>query len=111
MANSDCIFCKIRDREIPKEFDYEDEDVMVFPDINPSNPVHILVVPKKHLVDFMEVSDEDLTMKINNVIKDVIKREKLTNKGFNVSTNGGGYQIIDHVHFHVKGPMGINESL
>ena len=45
-----CIFCKIRDREIPKEFTYEDKDIMVFPDINPLRSTHLLIVPKEHVV-------------------------------------------------------------
>ncbi len=108
---ADCIFCKIRDREIPKEFTYEDEDLMVFPDINPAKPVHILIVPKKHMVDLMELSDDKLLAKINKKIQDVISAERLTRNGFNISTNGGGYQIIDHLHFHVKGPMGERDTL
>lgn len=101
----DCIFCKIRDREIPKEFEYEDRDVMVFPDINPMKPIHILVVPKKHMKDFLAFDDMKLLGKVKKIIDKVIKDQKLTNKGFRVSTNGGGAQLIDHMHFHITGPI------
>jgi histidine triad (HIT) family protein len=106
-----CIFCQIRDGEIEKKFDFEDEDLMVFPDINPAKPIHTLIVPKKHMVDFMELNDSNLMKKINEMIKKSIKKEGLTSKGFSISTNGGGFQIIDHLHFHVKGPMGRNENI
>ena len=106
-----CIFCQIRDGEILKKFDYEDENVMIFPDINPAKPVHTLIVPKKHMKDFMELTDSKLMIKIDQVIQKMIKKEGLTNKGFSISTNGGGYQVIDHLHFHIKGPMGKNDEL
>jgi histidine triad (HIT) family protein len=101
----DCVFCKIRDREIPKEFEYEDEDVMVFPDINPLKPIHILVVPKKHIKDFIELDDKELFFKIKKILDKVVKDQNLGNRGFRISTNGGGAQLIDHLHFHVTGPI------
>ena len=100
-----CIFCKIRDREVPKEFEYEDKDVMVFPDLNPSKPVHILVVPKKHMKDFLEFDDIKLLAKVKKIIDKVIRDQKLTNKGFRISTNGGGAQLVNHLHFHITGPI------
>ena len=99
-----CVFCKIRDREIPKKFEYEDDDVMVFPDINPEKPVHILVVPKKHIEDFLDFTDKDLILKIKKILDKTIK-DKLKNKGYRVTVNGGGSQIIDHLHFHIVGPI------
>ncbi len=104
-----CIFCKIRDHEIPKEFDYEDEDVMVFPDIRPLKPVHMLVIPKKHLKDFLELEESDLVIKIQKILQKVVKDQGLEKKGFRISTNGGGAQVIDHLHFHILGPMGNTE--
>lgn len=103
---NDCVFCKIRDREIPKEFEYEDEDIMVFPDINPSKPVHILVVTKKHIKDFIDLDDKDLLFKVKEVIEKMIKKQKLEDRGYRVSINGGGAQVIEHLHFHITGPIG-----
>lgn len=102
----DCIFCKIRDREIPKEFTYEDEDVMVFPDINPLKPIHLLVMPKKHLKDFLDFKDPILLEKLKNVIQAMIKEQKLEDKGYRLVVNGGGAQIVDHLHVHLVGPLG-----
>lgn len=101
----DCIFCKIAKHEIAKEFEYEDDDVMVFPDINPLKPVHILVVPKKHIEDFLQFNDSKLLSKIKKVLDKVVKDQKLENRGYRISVNGGGAQLINHVHFHVVGPV------
>lgn len=101
-----CVFCKIRDREIPKKFTFEDDEVMVFEDLNPEKPVHILVVPKKHIADFTDLKDKNLLFKLKTTIDNVIKKEKLNNRGYRVTVNGGGSQLINHVHFHVVGPIG-----
>ena len=55
----DCIFCKIINREIPSEIVYEDEAVIAFKDINPQAPIHILVIPKKHVKSLLELEEED----------------------------------------------------
>lgn len=106
----DCVFCKIRDRIIPKEFTYEDNEVMVFPDIHPRKPVHLLVVPKIHAEDYLEFNDSDLSAKVKLVINKMIKEQKLEDgKGYRVSVNGGGAQVIRHVHFHLMGPVSKTE--
>ena len=101
----ECIFCKIRDREIPKEFTYEDKDLMVFPDIHPIKPIHLLVVPKEHIEDFLELNDVRLLSGIKNMIDKMVKDNKLDKKGYRISVNGGGAQVINHLHFHVLGPV------
>jgi len=106
----DCVFCKIRDRVIAKEFTYEDEEIMVFPDIHPFKPIHLLVVPKKHIEDYLEFNDTDLNVKAKDVINKMIKEQKLDNgKGYRISVNGGGAQVVRHVHFHVMGPISQTE--
>lgn len=107
----DCLFCKIRDGEIPKEFTYEDEDVMVFPDINPVKPVHLLIMPKRHIADCLDIDDEFLFGKICRVIQKMIKEQKLANKGYRIMINGGGAQIINHLHVHLIGPLGKHVKL
>src|ERR1035437_3520209 len=106
----DCIFCKITDRVIPKEFTYEDEEVMVFPDIHPFKPIHLLVVPKIHIEDYLGFNDTDLSVKTKNIINKMVKEQKLDNgKGYRISVNGGGAQMVRHVHFHVMGPISQTE--
>ncbi len=106
-----CVFCKIASHEIAKEFDYEDKDVMVFPDLNPAKDLHFLVVPKKHLKDFMELTDPKLMAKVFGIIQKTIKKKGLDKKGFKLLLNGGGAQIIDHLHIHITGPWGKYEKV
>jgi len=101
-----CIFCKIISKEIPKEFTYEDSDVVAFPDIRPLKPVHILVMPKVHITDFMALENDRILTKLRKAIQKLVKDHKLEVKGFRIIINGGGAQIIDHLHFHLIGPMG-----
>ncbi len=107
----DCIFCKIANHEIPKEFSYEDKDVMAFPDINPIAPIHILIAPKKHTKDFLDFKDLSILEKVKDVIQKMVKDQKLENSGYRVVVNGGGAQIIDHLHFHLVGPIGKKLSM
>lgn len=100
----DCIFCKIASREIPKDFLYEDTDLMVFLDIYPSKPTHLLIVPKKHMTDFMELQDDTVFGKVRQVLQKMIKTYELDTNGFRIVVNGGGAQKIDHLHFHLTGP-------
>jgi histidine triad (HIT) family protein len=104
----DCIFCKIRDREIAKEFTYEDGDVMVFPDIHPLKPTHLLIVPKVHVEDFSEFNDMELMAKTKNIINKMIA-DKMGESGYRISINGGGAQAVRHVHFHLMGPVSQTE--
>lgn len=103
---TDCIFCQIANHKIPKEFEYEDKDVMVFADLYPVKPIHLLIVPKKHVEDFLDVKNKTLFGKLCIVAQKIIKKKKLENKGYRVLINGGGAQIINHLHIHLIGPLG-----
>ncbi len=107
----DCIFCKIASHEVAKEFIYEDDEIMVFPDIHPIAPVHILIMPKKHIKDLLELKDSSVLEKLKNIIQKIIKEQKLEDKGYRIVVNGGGAQIIDHLHFHLTGPLGKKVSM
>jgi histidine triad (HIT) family protein len=100
-----CIFCKIRDGIIPKKFIYEDKDLMVFPDIHPLKPIHLLIIPKKHIKDFLDIKDDKLWGKIRKVAQNLVKEQKLENKGYRVAVNGGGAQLVEHLHVHLLGPL------
>ena len=101
----DCIFCKIANREIPKEFTYEDDEIMVFPDIHPLAPTHLLVMPKEHIGELLELSDESLVNKLWKTVQKMIRQTGLDKKGYKLVVNGGGAQIIDHLHIHIIGPV------
>lgn len=100
----DCIFCKIANKEIEKKFYYEDDDVMVFPDMHPVRPVHLLIVPKQHVAELIAVEDPELFKKLFVVVQRMISREGLRDKGYRITINGGGAQLVNHLHIHLTGP-------
>ena len=105
---SDCIFCKIVDGSIPSKKVYEDEKILAFYDLEPQAPVHVLVVPKKHLADLMAVKPEDqalITHIMTAVIPQLVCDLDLKEKGFRVVVNTGteGGQTVPHLHFHLLG--------
>ena len=104
---NDCIFCKIIKKEIPSSIVYEDNEILAFRDINPVAPVHILVIPKKHISSVIDLKEEDelLIGKIYTVINKIAKQESIDEKGFRVIVNCGedGGQEVKHLHFHILG--------
>ena len=101
----DCLFCKISKGEIPSTKVYEDDEVLAFKDINPIAPVHILVIPKKHIKSLVELDDDVLLAHIFKVIKQVAKEQGVEESGYRVVTNIGenGGQAVKHLHFHILG--------
>lgn len=104
---SDCIFCKIINGEIPSEKLYEDDKVLAFNDINPEAPVHFLVIPKKHIKNINEITEEDsvIIAHVFKVIKKITQDLGISEDGYRVVTNIGqnGGQTVDHMHFHILG--------
>lgn len=103
----DCIFCKIINKEIPSKIVYEDEEILAFEDIAPQAPVHIVVIPKKHIAKITEIEKEDeiLIGKIYSVINKIAKEKEIAEDGFRVIINCGenGGQEVKHIHFHLLG--------
>ena len=101
----DCIFCKIINGEIPSEKVYEDDEVLAFKDINPAAPIHILVVPKKHIESLLKLEDADyeLVGKIQKVINKLAKDLNIEQEGFRVIVNCGkdAGQEVMHLHYHL----------
>ncbi len=99
-----CIFCKIVKEEIPSNKVLENDEFLAFHDINPSAPVHVLVIPKKHIESFNEV-DSDTMAKMTPFIQDVAKELCLDKTGYRLVTNVGrdGGQEVKHLHFHILG--------
>ena len=105
---ADCIFCKIAQKEIPSQLVYEDEQVAAFRDLEPQAPVHVLVIPKKHVESLLALTavDKDLISHIMiDVIPQLAKELKVDEKGFRVVANTGdeGGQSVKHLHFHLLG--------
>lgn len=78
---------------------------MVFPDIHPLKPVHLLIIPKKHVSEFVTIEDMQLLKDLGEVIQKMIKEKNLEKKGYRIQINGGGFQDVDHLHIHLMGPM------
>ena len=101
----DCVFCKIIKGEIPSELVYEDDKVIAFNDINPAAPIHILVIPKKHIESLLDLSEEDsnLIAHIYQTINKIAKDKGFASQGFRVIANCGkdSGQEVMHIHFHV----------
>ena len=100
-----CIFCKIIRGEIPKEFTYRSDTLVVFPDINPSADVHFLIVPKQHIRGIGEIGEKDaqLLAEVYNMVNKLVKDNDLTDNLYRVVVNGGKAQHVPHLHFHLLG--------
>ena len=101
----DCIFCKIIKGEIPSSKVAENDKLIAFYDINPKAKVHILIVPKKHVVGLQDLSSDDgqLLADIYRVVNSLVKQYNLSADLYRVVVNGGRAQHVPHLHFHLLG--------
>jgi histidine triad (HIT) family protein len=103
---SDCIFCKIVSKQIPAKLVFEDSDLIVFHDIYPKAPTHLLVVPKKHIPSLAHLEPEDTTLmgKLTVKLGEIAKEQGLS-AGFRtiINTGPGGGQEVFHIHYHLLG--------
>lgn len=110
----DCLFCKIINGEIPSKKVYETQDVYAFEDIAPAAPVHILVVPKKHISSAAALSAEDshILSALFEAINQVAAIKGIAQSGYRVVTNIGrdAGQSVFHLHFHVLGGKAFGAS-
>lgn len=104
---SECIFCRIAAGELSADIVHEDDRVIVFKDITPQAPIHLLLIPKRHVSTLLELTEEDgeLLTHIFTVIRQVVKEYDLGKKGFRTVINTGdeGGQTVKHLHFHLLG--------
>ena len=103
----DCLFCKIAAGEMETDFVYQDEKVVAFKDLNPQAPVHLLIVPKKHISDLNNLQSEDseLIGHIYQVAKKMAAKYEIADSGYRLVSNCGddGGQTVYHIHFHLLG--------
>ncbi len=103
----DCVFCKIVNKEIPAKILYEDDRLLAFPDIEPAAPVHILLIPKKHIANILEAKqeDQDLLTHLLTVVPIVAKQAGIAEGGFRtvINTKNDGGQTVQHLHLHILG--------
>ncbi len=104
---NDCVFCKIVRKEIPSQVVYEDDKVLAFKDINPLAPVHVLIIPKEHITNVLDMNEDniDLIGHIHLVANKIAREAGVAESGFRIVTNCNkeGGQIIFHLHYHVIG--------
>ena len=103
----DCIFCRIVAGKIPSDILYQDEEVVAFRDINPQAPVHLLVIPKKHIAYLTDLTEEELPL-IGHMVKvanQLAKAEGISEAGYRLVVNCGqqGGQLVPHLHMHILG--------
>ncbi len=103
----DCIFCKIISKDIPSTIVYEDDDILAFKDINPVAPVHILIIPKKHIPTITDISEEDMELigRIHMAAGKIAREAGVYEEGFRLVNNcrSAGGQVVYHLHFHLLG--------
>ena len=103
--DKDCLFCKIIKGEIPSTKVYEDEFVFAFKDINPAAPIHILVIPKKHIDSLacLEKDDKEYVWKIHEAMNKIAKEQGFSENGYRVVVNCGkdAGQEVMHLHYHL----------
>lgn len=103
----ECLFCGIVKKEIESKIVYEDSDLLAFRDINPQAPVHLLIIPKKHISGINKLGEEDkkLVGKIYLVAKQMAQQQSVYQCGFRIVVNSGpdAGQAVPHLHFHLLG--------
>lgn len=111
----DCIFCQIIAGKLPANIRYEDEDVIAFDDVNPSAPIHVLIIPKKHIESLVDITkkEEKLMGKLIYRCKMLAKELNIAESGYRVVINIGkwGGQIVPHLHLHLLGGAPLGERL
>ncbi len=115
VKSKECIFCKIIQGTLPSEKVFENDRVFAFRDIAPQAPVHVIIVPKKHIVDVLDVKPEDLHVfsDLFQAVQLIAPQLKLSGPGFRMVFNSGDHacQTIYHVHLHLLGGTQMGGSL
>ncbi|MCX5782074.1 MAG: histidine triad nucleotide-binding protein [Elusimicrobia bacterium] len=105
--SKDCLFCKIANKEIKSNIIFENDKLLAFSDINPQAPVHILIIPKKHITGLNEigVADKELLGEIQLAAKEIAEKNNISKDGYRIVANCGpnAGQAVDHIHYHLLG--------
>ncbi len=109
---TDCIFCKIANGELGTDLIYEDEQVVAFRDLNPQAPIHVLVIPRRHVATLndLDAADSDLIGRMYLAARSLAVREGIAERGYRtlINCNAEAGQTVFHLHLHLLGgrPMG-----
>lgn len=107
MSDLSCLFCRIVIGDVPSSRVHEDDEVIAFRDISPRAPIHILIVPRRHIPSVLELTEEDgaLLGRLFRVAADIARTEGIAERGYRLVSNVGdwGGQSVDHLHWHLMG--------
>lgn len=102
-----CIFCQIAKKELPAQIVFENEDLVAFKDIDPKAPVHILIIPRKHIptINDLTIEDKEVVGSLFLAAKEIAREQGVAENGYRLSINTGrdGGQEVDHLHIHLLG--------
>jgi histidine triad (HIT) family protein len=100
---TDCLFCKIKDKILPADIVFENDDFMVFKDIHPKAPVHLLLIPKLHIASLDDIKPEhsDLLAQLMLTVPEIAKQQNLNGYRTVINTGANGGQVIFHLHLHI----------
>ena len=111
----DCIFCQIIAGGIPGDILYQDEEAIVFRDIYPQAPTHLLIIPKRHIPSLTYLSEEDIPLMghMVNIANQLAKKESIADSGYRLVINCGeqGGQLVPHLHMHLIGGRRLSNEL
>ncbi len=111
----DCIFCQIVAGKIPSEILYQDDKVIAFRDVNPQAPVHLLIIPRKHIPSLTHLTEVEspLMGHIVSIASHLARREGVSEKGYRLVINCGkeGGQAVPHLHLHLLGGRRLSSNL
>ncbi len=102
-----CVFCQIEAGKLPGDIVYRDDEIVAFRDVNPQAPVHLLVIPRKHIASLVEVGEEDIPLmgRLVGVANKLARQEGIAKSGYRLVINCGpqGGQLVPHLHLHLLG--------
>jgi histidine triad (HIT) family protein len=98
----DCIFCKIAKKEAPSVIEFENETIVAFKNIAPVAEIHILIIPKVHVESILDVTDQFMLEEMKKVAQQLIHKHNMQG-GYKLVFNGGKYQAVKHLHWHLLG--------
>ncbi len=110
MKKDDCIFCKIANGDFGTEFILETDEIVAFKDINPQAPEHILVVPKEHYENILEINEPTLLAKLMQGVQEVSKKINLKEFRTVINTGKQAGQTVFHLHIHILGGKELNAT-
>ena len=111
----DCVFCRIVAGEIPSDTLYQDDEVMAFRDINPLAPIHVLIIPKRHITSLAALNDDEIPIigHMAKVANQLARQEGVAEKGYRLVVSSGedGGQVVPHLHMHLLGGRRLSDRL